>query len=319
MLFEEDSQLKIRDLDSTNGTFVNEVKVIEPRDLKEGDIIQFATVEFRLCRADSTHSELAQSDTISAHSDSPIRKLDRILALRHLLVTEAVVPHYQPIVCLKDGTTAGFEILGRSRTDIIEATPPELFKLAAIEDRQAELSRLFRSASWKECRQLNGDPNLFFNTHPSELEDPDFEHSLETLKRALPERSLTLEIHESAITGPTEISRLRQILQGLEIKLAYDDFGAGQARLVELAEAPPDFLKFDYVLIHELDRATDSKIRLIESLVSMTIDLGIVPLAEGIESKAESRVCQELGFQLGQGFWLGTPQPISAILANRQD
>ena len=50
MLFEEDSQLRIRDLDSTNGTFVNEVRLIEPLDLKEGDIIQFATVEFRLCK-----------------------------------------------------------------------------------------------------------------------------------------------------------------------------------------------------------------------------------------------------------------------------
>ena len=316
MLFEEDSQLKIRDLDSTNGTFVNEVKLIEPQDLKEGDIIQFATVEFRLCKTDSALSQFVQSATISAHSDLPIGKLDRLLALRHLLETEAVVPHVQPIVRLEDSSTSGYEILGRSRTDILEATPPELFKLAAIEHKEIQLSRLFRSASWNECRQLPGQPNLFFNTHPSELEAPGFEESMEALRDGLPESSLTIEIHESSITDPTKILSLRRILQGLEIGLAYDDFGAGQGRLVELAEAPPDFLKFDYVLIHELDRASKSKIRLIESLVRMTIDLGIIPIAEGIENEAEAQACQELGFTLGQGFWLGIPKPVSEVLSS---
>jgi EAL domain-containing protein (putative c-di-GMP-specific phosphodiesterase class I) len=142
---------------------------------------------------------------------------------------------------------------------------------------------------------------------------------MEALRKGLPDSSLTPEIHESSVTERTRISRLQKTLQDLDIKLAYDDFGAGQARLVELADAPPDFLKFDYLLIHEIDRATSSKIRLIESLVTMTIDLGVVPIAEGIETEGEARACQSLGFELGQGFWLGSPKPISEVLTSSQE
>jgi EAL domain-containing protein (putative c-di-GMP-specific phosphodiesterase class I) len=319
VLFEENSQLMIRDLASTNGTFVNDVKLTTPQALNEGDIIRFATLEFRFCKLDSAQHQLTQSATLSAHSDHPLRKLERLVALRHLLETEAVQPHIQPIVHLEDSSTLGYEILGRSAADILDETTPELFQLAAIEGKEGELSRLFRSASWKECRQIPGQPNLFFNTHPTEFQDPDFELSMEALRKGLPDSSLTLEIHESAVTERTRISRLQKTLQDLDIKLAYDDFGAGQARLVELADAPPDFLKFDYLLIHEIDRATSSKIRLIESLVTMTIDLGVVPIAEGIETEGEARACQSLGFELGQGFWLGSPKPISEVLTSSQE
>ena len=51
-----------------------------------------------------------------------------------------------------------------------------------------------------------------------------------------------LEINEKAITDLERMKRLSSVLKNLDIGLAYDDFGVGQTRLVELAKFPPEFL-----------------------------------------------------------------------------
>jgi EAL domain-containing protein (putative c-di-GMP-specific phosphodiesterase class I) len=96
------------------------------------------------------------------------------------------------------------------------------------------------------------------------------------------------------------------------MKLAYDDFGAGQARLNELVEARPDFVKFDRKLISALDKADASRRQMIESLVSMCRQLGIVTLAEGVENAPEAEACRSVGFELMQGYYYGRPGPLGA-------
>jgi EAL domain-containing protein (putative c-di-GMP-specific phosphodiesterase class I) len=89
------------------------------------------------------------------------------------------------------------------------------------------------------------------------------------------------------------------------MSLAYDDFGAGQARLLELSEAPPDFLKLSMRLIHGIDQAPSSRHRVLRSLVALARDLGTKTIAEGIETPGEAAVCADLGFDLAQGYHFG--------------
>jgi EAL domain-containing protein (putative c-di-GMP-specific phosphodiesterase class I) len=91
------------------------------------------------------------------------------------------------------------------------------------------------------------------------------------------------------------------------MKLAYDDFGSGQARLAELGDAPPDYLKFDIQLVRGIDSASAERQRMLESLVRIAGDLGIISLAEGVETAAEHETCRRLGFVYGQGFRYGSP------------
>ncbi len=107
------------------------------------------------------------------------------------------------------------------------------------------------------------------------------------------------------------MARLRQELRELGIGLAYDDFGAGQTRLAELAAAPPDYLKFDRSMIEGIDHDGGARRQLLSTLVGMADGMGIRSIAEGIEREAEVTTCAELGFELGQGFLFGRPQPIA--------
>jgi EAL domain-containing protein (putative c-di-GMP-specific phosphodiesterase class I) len=111
------------------------------------------------------------------------------------------------------------------------------------------------------------------------------------------------------------------VLDDLNMKLAYDDFGAGQARLHELVEARPNFVKFDRKMICGIDSAEASRCQLIETLVGMCRQLGIVTLAEGVETAGEAKACRALGFELMQGYYFGRPgelkRPLLASLFGR--
>ena len=106
--------------------------------------------------------------------------------------------------------------------------------------------------------------------------------------------------------------RLHKVLNELRIGLAYDDFGAGQARLMELVEVPPDVLKFDVKLIRGLSSASQQHRSMVGSLIKIVKDLNVIPLAEGVEMDTEADICRELGFELAQGYLFGRPGPVGA-------
>jgi EAL domain-containing protein (putative c-di-GMP-specific phosphodiesterase class I) len=311
-LFERDNALWLRDLESTNGTYVNGERVHSDIRLKEGDIVQFATVVFRVGREEQLGTEAGtiQEDTC-----------DRALAViqfDRLIQDQAVVPFYQPIVRVDDGSlrTVAYEVLGRSRLFGLR-TPKQMFATASQFNLEAELSRLFRRQGVEIARRLPSSVNLFVNTHPVELTEAGLVDSLRQLREIQPDQQMTLEIHEATVTSPVMIRNLRQLLIDLRIELAFDDFGAGQARLLELSEVRPDYLKFDMRLVQGIHRAPPSRQQVVELLVRMVRELGIVPLAEGVETKEEHETLRQIGFQLGQGFFYGRPASISNYLEPR--
>jgi EAL domain-containing protein (putative c-di-GMP-specific phosphodiesterase class I) len=165
---------------------------------------------------------------------------------------------------------------------------------------------MMRSEGIRCATALPGDPLLFANTHPVELHEQGvLEFSLRELRETAPKIRMVLEIHEAAVTCVKQMRELRAVLNDLNIGLAYDDFGAGQARLVELGDVPPDYLKFDIELVHEIDRASPERQRMLASLVHIVGDLGIASLAEGVETEAEHEACRQMGFNFAQGFYYG--------------
>jgi EAL domain-containing protein (putative c-di-GMP-specific phosphodiesterase class I) len=133
------------------------------------------------------------------------------------------------------------------------------------------------------------------------------------LRERCPRLRLTLEVHEGALADLASVDRLRTQLSRAGIGIAYDDFGAGQARLLELAEAPPHYLKFDMLFVRGIDKAADTRQRLLASLVSVARDLLVYTVAEGVETAEEAEVCMRIGFTHAQGYYFGRPRPIDEI------
>jgi EAL domain-containing protein (putative c-di-GMP-specific phosphodiesterase class I) len=301
-----DDGLWLRDLNSTNGTYANGQRISHLTRLHPGDLVQFATLVFRVGKDDAgTLGHTSAAMDVCDHAFA-MMQFDR------LINDGGVIPFYQPIVQLSDQIPVGFEVLGRSSLFGL-TTPSEMFSAAQRLDQVAHLSDVFRTLGVDIAVQNNLRTNLFLNTHPDELANKNLVQSLQRLRRAHPDQPLTLEIHEKAITSCQSICALRDLLRDLDIRLAFDDFGEGQARLVELSEVRPDYLKFDMGLTRLIHAAPPERQKVVSMLVTMVNELGIIPLAEGVEATEDHAVLAEMGFQLGQGFLYGRPVPINKL------
>jgi EAL domain-containing protein (putative c-di-GMP-specific phosphodiesterase class I) len=306
-----DGGLRVRDLGSTNGTYVNGRRVRGTRGLATGDVIRFADLELRLASYKMPPSTGTKALTTEDLKEFLAEQSEEFLKL---LRTRAVRPLYQPLFDLRQLTVVGYELLCRGNLEGFETAPTELFFIAERLGCDIELSQLFRHQGVESAARLPGRPKLFVNTHPSEIQDLDgFLASIARLNDQRPEIDLVVEIHEAAMTEPAAMRQIRSALHAVGIELAFDDFGTGQSRLQALADVPPDYLKFDLTFVRGLDRASERRKILVRRLVEMATSIGIAPIAEGIETPEELRACTDAGFQWAQGYLLAEPLEPEAV------
>lgn len=294
--------LWIEDNGSTNGTYVNGQRIKERTQLQEEDLLQFADVAYRVRSA-------RRATTCHTMAGDMCDQALALVQFDRLMQNRLVNPFYQPIVDIRTGLYLGYEVLARSRLYGLESSQA-MFDAASQLNMEVELSRMLRWEGVRIAMALPKGMQIFLNTHPLEIQQEGLVDSMATARRLSPEMPLILEVHEAAVTDPAAMRELRQQLKDLNIGIAYDDFGAGQTRLTELIEAPPDYLKFDMSLIRGIDKATPERQRMLGSLVQIVIDLGVNPLAEGIETAEEADVCRNLGFLSAQGYHFGRPAPV---------
>jgi len=88
--------------------------------------------------------------------------------------------------------------------------------------------------------------------------------------------------------------------------VAIDDVGAGISLIPILVHQTPDIIKIDRGVIQDLGKSY-IKLRLVRSLVDLAHSLGVLVVAEGIETFDELKEVYKLGVDLGQGYFLGRP------------
>jgi len=311
-------RLWLADLGSTNGTFVNRERIASPREIFPNDVIHFGNAEYRLARPNSADFENSSVDAertmiVPAGQSLSERFVRHELQFMEFLRGRGLAAAAQPIVRADNNQIVAYELLGRCQHPELPPSPMHLFHLAAQLDREAELSEAFRSFGVAALApKLNGLA-LFVNTHPKETFADSFFQAIKSLRSQPGAPDLVVEVHETAVM---EVDRMRDLaarLGEIGVRFAYDDFGAGQARLNELGEVPAHFVKFDMGLIRGLHEANDRKKRVVRDLVRLVLDLGSVPLAEGVELEEEAAICREMGFALIQGYLTGRPVPVQSL------
>lgn len=292
-----EQDLFIRDLNSTNGTLLNGRRVQNLTGLRSGDVLHFGSVMFTLQRSDSNHLEATMMADVSGEALAQLQ-FDK------LLKRPALKPYYQPIVRLEDHERVGFEVLSRSNLIGLE-TPDKMFRIAAQRTAEVELSIVCRHEGLRVGEGMGSDLKFYLNTHPAELKSTMLFESLTSMREDFPLMNIVVEVHEAAVASTDFLRDLRKVVTDLGMELAYDDFGAGQARLKELFDVPPDVLKFDVKFVNGLPFASPQQRATIQSLVRIVKDLNVTPLAEGVETAEEAACCFELGFCLAQGYLFG--------------
>jgi EAL domain-containing protein (putative c-di-GMP-specific phosphodiesterase class I) len=290
----------LRDCGSTNGTYINGKRLSGEHLLRQGDHLSIAEVRFDVVEF---HDDYESTQIIDPYAEH----------LEQMLVLKSVDPHFQPVIALSDSALIGYEILGRTNHTGLPNCPRQLFDISRKLDRQVELSELFRNTAIENAAKAGVTGLVLFNTLPEEINLEILRPSLRALRKLVPDLKLGMELHENTITDVAIMKELRELLNEQEILLVYDDFGAGQSRLIELLDSVPDILKFDIAMIKNIQQRSDASRSMLETLVKMATDAGIRTLAEGVENIEEATACRAIGFELAQGYYFGHPAPLQSI------
>ena len=254
-------------------------------------------------------------------ADEAIERLSLTTRLRRAVEQKHWVLHWQPIVELDGGTVTGLEALIRWSEPNGGIVPPgefipiaeELGLIEAIGDWVIE-ELAHQSKVW-EAQGI--DMRLGFNLSPRQLWSGRLPEKLMAKLTAadVDPHDVVVEITEStAMADPDRTQRVLADLHAWGLSLAIDDFGTGYSSLARLKHLPVDILKIDRSFIHAVDRDDESG-RMVEAMIQLAHGLGMVPLAEGIETEGELAFLQAAGCTRGQGFLFSRPVPAEQIPA----
>jgi EAL domain-containing protein (putative c-di-GMP-specific phosphodiesterase class I) len=211
---------------------------------------------------------------------------------------------YQPIVSASSRVIYGYEALLRSN----EPSLPHPGAVLDAAERLGELTALGRTIRSRAAEPMGDCPNertLFVNLHVRDLLDPTLADPSAPLSRIA--SRVVLEITErSAVDEVKDVKYRVAALREMGFRIAIDDMGAGYAGLTSFALLEPEVVKLDMSLVRDVHESA-TKQKVIRSMTSLCQDMGMLIVAEGVETPAERDALQELGCDLLQGYLFAKP------------
>ncbi len=247
--------------------------------------------------------------------------------LRTAVANHDVDVHYQPLLDLRTGALAAAEALLRWHHPLRGPIPPSVFIPAAESNGSiVAIGDLVLSTvasdvrRWSDAGLLPPEARIAVNVSATEFEHPQY---VERLSRVLaeagvPPERIELEITESLLVQDLRAAARRLAeLDQLGFLIALDDFGTGYSSLSYLHSLPLHALKIDRQFVNDLRDGRSGTIT--RTIVSMAHNLGILAVAEGVETEAQRAFLVDAGCDLVQGFLHAPPLPRGAFERRLRD
>jgi len=236
--------------------------------------------------------------------------------LKNILQTTEFGLHYQPVFDLKTRSVSSMEALIRWPAEISPKYRPDEFIPVAEETGLIDqvgkwvVNKVIREGAELQ-KELTETISLAINISPVQLQNDDAAESLiELIKehQVTPE-NIMLEITETALFKESnKIKRSLERLSDFGCKIALDDFGTGYSSISHLINYPIDVVKLDKSMLNQED-----KTQVFSALALMLKTLGFVVVAEGVETADQLELCELIGVDKVQGYFLARPGPIEQI------
>ncbi|MGH8975205.1 MAG: EAL domain-containing protein [Acidimicrobiia bacterium] len=320
-----DGTVTVRDLGSSNGTFVDGEALAgdAPRVLGDQQRVRFGHLTL-LFAADVTGSEGARWATdpdTQVLEATVMERLGELLAapgdaagppsrlvlerVQHVLSSEVLAIVFQPVMGLGPRRVAGVEALTRIAVEPRRG-PDVWFGEAFTVGLGVDLELAAIARALDQLGRLPAGVYLAFNTSPETVVSDGFRTALD----GVPLDRLVVEVTEHAAVA--DYQALRHALAPLReggLRLAIDDMGSGYANMQHVLRLAPDIIKLDVDLVRGVDRDRARR-ALAGSLAVFAEEMGARLVAEGIETPDELATLIGLGVPYGQGFHLARPGPL---------
>ena len=230
--------------------------------------------------------------------------------LRSALDEGGLRVHYQPVIDIASGRTAGYEALVRWQHPERGMLPPDEFLGIAEETGLiVPLGEFVIRQALTEMAGWEGDFRIAINLSPSQIRSVDL---LPTIADAIADtgfdpRRIEFEITEHVIlqaddSAAATLNRLR----ATGVKIALDDFGTGYSSLSYLRRFPFDRIKIDRSFVKDLTSSASSR-AIVSSVIALARGLGMEVTAEGVEDREHLRILRDLGCDEAQGYLILEP------------
>jgi EAL domain-containing protein (putative c-di-GMP-specific phosphodiesterase class I) len=233
------------------------------------------------------------------------RRREATERVQRMLDEETFAVVVQPIADLRTGRVVGVEAL--SRFNAAPDRPPDGWFAEAKEVGLAlELELKTVRRALELVAKLPRDMYLAVNLSPDTIASPRFGELMD----GIPPDRIVLEVTEHAPVEDYEVlAKALDPFRARGCRLAVDDAGAGFASFRHILRLNPDVIKLDMTLTRNIDH-DPARRALASGLISFASDLGAKIIAEGIENTSELGALRVLGVGLGQGYYLGRPEPL---------
>ncbi len=230
-------------------------------------------------------------------------------------------PYFQPQVFTESGVIYGCEVLARWRHPVRGIVPPATFIAAAEESGLVDqIDWIMIGKGLDALKSLLAQeidiPCISVNASPKTLRDPQMTERLlrEVHNRNLLPRHLTVEVLESTLIENDSDTALSTIsdLSRAGFSVVLDDFGTGYASMSNLSLLELNGIKLDQSLIKPVPEPRADSI--ISALVTLSSNLNMNIVAEGVESYEHFLSVRRLGCQVVQGYGIGNPMPVPELI-----
>ena len=235
--------------------------------------------------------------------------------LKAAIAAQAFHVHYQPIVAAARGSVLGVEALLRwTHAERGDIAPSIFIPLAEQHGLMHGLGEFVLRRALADAARW---PDLFVavNLSPVQIRDPHFVALVERIVRetGIEASRVVLEITEGVLIDDAQhVEQTLLALRALGVGIALDDFGTGYSSLSYLQKFPFQRLKIDRAFVASLGAAGNAG-AIIHSIVTLGHALGMVVLAEGIETEQQRVLLRLAGCDEMQGFLFAEPRPAEAI------
>ena len=240
--------------------------------------------------------------------------------LRHALLHDEFVLHYQPQVDMQSGRIFAAEALLRWQQP--GAAPISCGTFIGNAEESGLIVPIGEWTLRQACRQLRlwrdgGRPDLKIavNLSPRQLEPADFCDLVARIldETGIPPDALELEITESIFLQRSDLNlSTLTALRDMGIRLSVDDFGTGYSSLAYLQRFPVHALKIDQSFVRDI--GTDrNHTALITAIIAMADSLQLGVMAEGVETGEQASFLLAHGCRAAQGYYYSEAVPAQAF------
>jgi PAS domain S-box-containing protein len=257
-------------------------------------------------------TELSGEDLKSCKESTKLVTYGTAASAQNALRQGQFIPYFQPIVLLRSGQLAGFEVLARWQHPQHGLVCPDQF--ISLAEKQGWIDTLTLQLLRKAFAEANSIPEpltLSVNISPVQLRDSSLPGLIRRAAEGtgFPLTRLVIEITESAlIENLDHAASIARELKGMGCNLSLDDFGKGYSSLFHLQALPFDELKVDRSFVSSMTEQRNSR-KIVAGVVGLGQSLGLKTVAEGIETREQAETMLWLGCDLGQGWYFGRPLP----------